>query len=172
MAISIIIEDGSNVPNANSYVSLEDARTYANNRGLSLPTNDDVLAGYLIQATDYLESFACEYLGEKANLVQTLQFPRKCMILDKQKFPENAIPKNLIAAQIQLALAQNDGYKLFNITSAKDYITKKTVDVLTIEYADPIKIGVNPRFSAVDALLAPLFGKCGQAAKGLITVRA
>ncbi|WEM33665.1 head-tail adaptor [Pseudomonas phage PSA-KC1] len=55
MAITIVVEDGSGVTNANSYVSVADARIYASNRGVELPLDDDELAAMLIRSTDYLK---------------------------------------------------------------------------------------------------------------------
>ncbi|WBF76993.1 hypothetical protein PSV3_00292 [Septimatrevirus PSV34] len=52
MAITIVVEDGSGVTNANSYVSVADARIYASNRGVELPLDDDELAAMLIRSTD------------------------------------------------------------------------------------------------------------------------
>ena len=76
MAITITIEDGSNVANANSFVTLVEARSYAEARGVALPVADDSLAVMLIKACDYLEAQANRYQGEIANEGQSLQWPR------------------------------------------------------------------------------------------------
>lgn len=166
MAIVITVEDGSNVANANSYVSVADARTYAANRGVTLPVDNDAVAAMLIQASDYLETKACDYQGVPTYIdpPQSLAWPRTGVVINCTDFPSNAIPRQLIAAQCQLVFAIQAGVALFpNITPA-DYVTEETVGPITTKYADPTKIGLgnmSPILSAVDALLANLFAPCG-----------
>lgn len=176
MSIAIIVEDGSNVPNANSYVSIADARLYALNRGVVLPVDDDSVASMLINATDYLETFACEYLGKKTSVTQPLEWPRTIKLYEggcesTPPFGVNEIPKNLIAAQIQGAIAISEGFSLQGNINPQDYVTRETVGPITTEYADPIKVGISPKFGAIDALLAPLFGKCANNGGGFRTYR-
>src|ERR1044072_1066406 len=99
MAITIIVEDGTGVTDANAYVDVAAARAYAEQRGVTLPADDDVIAAWLIQATDYLESFACKYQGRKTDCAQSLQWPRKCVVICCAPFPDNEIPKQLKSAQ-------------------------------------------------------------------------
>lgn len=40
--MAIIVEDGTGVTGANSYISLADARTYATNRGFELSADDTI----------------------------------------------------------------------------------------------------------------------------------
>jgi hypothetical protein len=165
VAIEIIVETGANVPNANSYVSVDDARTYAANRGVVLPADDDAVAAMLIQASDYLEAKSCEYQGVPTytDPAQSLAWPRTGAIIGCTEFPSDQIPKQLIAAQVQLAMAVNAGIALFPNVTPQDYVTEETVGPITTKYADPSKIGVgdmSPQLTAVDALLANLFASC------------
>lgn len=169
MAIEIIIENGSNVANANSYVSVADARTYAANRGVALSIDDDEVAKLLIKATDYLESKACEYQGSPTNSDQALAWPRICVSLNGADVLSDSIPKKLKDAQIQTAMAISEGFEPLGNVSAGDYVVEETVGPITTKFADPSKVGVAPKLHGVDALLAPLCGKC--AGIGLKTVR-
>lgn len=172
MPISIIIEDGSNVPDANSYVSISDARLYASNRGISLPVNDDAVASMLIQGMDYLEAKNCEYQGYPT-YPENLAWPRTGVVINCQDFPVNAIPKQLIAAQVQLAMAINEGISIFPNVTASDLVIEETVGPITTKYADVTKMGLtqlSPQLSAVDALLKPLTQTCSQAF-GIKTIR-
>lgn len=63
MPISIIVEDGTNVSNANSYNSIVELRSFALDRGVTLSSVDDEVATMAIKATDYLETKAEEYKG-------------------------------------------------------------------------------------------------------------
>jgi len=160
MAIAIVVEDGSGVTNANSYVSVADARVYASNRGVELPLDDDALAAMLIRSTDYLEAQACRYQGEIANEGQALQWPRTNVYLygSEIAFPSNAIPKELKLAQCSVILAINEGVNIMPNYSASNFVIEESVGPITIKYADPTKVGIVPTLTAVDSLLAPLFG--------------
>jgi hypothetical protein len=174
MAITITVEDGSNVTNANSYVSVANARAYAVDRGVTLSSTDDEVAAFLIHATDYLEAQGLKYQGEKAAIAagttQALAWPRDCVVLDGVTFANNAIPQALINAQCALVLAQNEGLVLQPNIKPQNYVIESTVGPLTTKFADPTKTGVMPEFPAVDALLAPLF-KPANVGIGLRAVR-
>lgn len=171
MAINVVIEDGTNVPNANSYVTLAEAREYAANRGVTLPTDNDVLASAVIRSTDYLESKRCEYQGSKTNSTQPLQWPRTGVLLNGDELAPNVIPYELKAAQFQAIIADASGIKLQGDVTAKSYVVREKVGPIEREYSDPTKAGISPVLTAVDAWLAPLFGTCGQFVGGLRTIR-
>lgn len=172
MAIEIIVEDGSGVADANSYVSVASVRTYATNRGVTLPSSDDEVAAWIIKATDYLEAQACKYQGSKTNCDQSLQWPRTGVIICCVEIANNVIPKQLKDAQSSLVLAQNEGLVLQPNVTATDFVTEETVGPITTKYANPVQAGITARFTAVDSLLEPLFfASCGQIGFALRTVR-
>ena len=160
MAITITVEDGSNVANANSFVTIVEARAYAVERGVTLSAPDDDVAVQIIKAKDYLESFANRYQGEMTNADQALQWPRTDVYLygSETVFPSNAIPKELKAAQNATVVALAQGVDIMPNYSASDFVTREKVGPIETEYADPTKVGIVPTLSAVDSLLAPLFG--------------
>ena len=160
MAITITVEDGSNVANANSFVTIAEARSYAGARGVTLPVADDSLAVMLIKACDYLEAQANRYQGEITNESQALQWPRIDVYISGSKtaFPSNAIPKQIKSAQSSLVVAISEGVDIMPNYSAADFVTEETVGPITTKYADPTKIGITPTLTNVEALLQPLFG--------------
>lgn len=157
MAIEIIIEDGTEVANANSFVSVSNARIYAANRGVSLPSSDDELAAMLIKANDYLEAQADLFQGERATATQELQFPRSGVYIYGALVPSNIIPKSLISAQVQLAMAINAGLDLQPNVTPGDYVIKEKVGPIETVYANPLHVGIGTTFTAANALLAMLF---------------
>lgn len=171
MAITIVVEDGTGVADANSYVSVADARTYASNRGIVLPSDDDEVAAMLIRSTDYLEAQECRYQGKRTSSSQSLAWPRTGVFLNCDEVPSNVIPKSLIAAQVQLAMAINAGFDLQPNVSPQDYVTREKVGPIETEYADPLAVGIMPTFTAANALLAPLFGECASNKFALRTIR-
>ena len=171
MPITIIVEDGSGVANANSYVDVADARTYAANRGVTLSVDDDIVASQLIRACDYLEAQECRYQGSRTSAAQALAWPRKDVELHCEAVPSNVIPVSLIAAQIQLAMAIHAGFDLQPTISPQDYVTREKVGPIETHYANPQNVGIMPTFTAANALLAPLFGECAADRFTLRTVR-
>ena len=97
---SLIVEDGTKVPNSNTYVSADDFITYCTDRGYTI---DSTLATqYLILAMDYLESL--QYIGTKSILSQSLQWPRYNVVIDTWWVPYNTIPVQLVRSQCEIAL--------------------------------------------------------------------
>jgi hypothetical protein len=172
MAVTIIVEDGSGVEDANSYVSVEDVRTYATQRGVTLPSDDDELAALVIKAADFIESFACDFQGAKTDCEQAMQWPRTGVVVCCNEIASNVIPKELKKAQCASVLAANEGIVLQPNITPESYVVEETVGPITTKFADPSKVGISPRFTGVDALLKPLFAaSCGQAGLSLSTYR-
>lgn len=160
--MALIVEDGSIVADANSYVDLVFARAYADARGLSLPTDDTELEQQLIASMDYLEAQRARYQGDKTDpLNQELQWPRTGVYIDCVAFPSDEIPKELKNAQCQLAVEVNSGVALFP-TQEGAFITREKVGPLETEYSEKIGTTAQPSISSVDVLLEPLFFPCGQ----------
>jgi hypothetical protein len=158
--VALVVEDGSIVTGANSYVDVATARTYATDRGLTLSADDATVESQLVLAMDYLEALRDEYQGSKTDTTtpQNLQWPRQNVVIDGEDFSDSAIPVELVDAQCRLAVEQETGYDLFPTDSGK-FITKEQTGPLVTEYSEKIVPGQMPRISAVDSLLKPLFSK-------------
>ncbi len=153
MAITLVIEDGTGLANANTYVSVEETRNYALNRGVILSANDD--------DADYLNSLECEFKSLRLNDSQALAFPRIGL----------GVPDAVRKAQMQGVIEQANGFDLLPTISASNYVTKEKVGDLEVQYADPIVAGVKPVFAAIDALLFSLMKKNCQTGGGFISIR-
>ena len=72
---SLIVEDGSIVANANSYVSLTEFKQYCKDRKFEIgQEEDDVYVANLISACEYLNTL--NYIGEPAERFRKMAFPR------------------------------------------------------------------------------------------------
>ena len=155
--MSLIVEDGSIVANANSYVTVVECQAYATARGLTLPALEADIEPLLISAIDYLESKRTQYQGTKTDPAnQSLQWPRTGVQIDGVDIGSNVIPKELKDAQCRLACEQAAGVSIMP-TKIGPFVTEETVGPLTTKYDASQGNGVQPDMSAVDALLAPLF---------------
>lgn len=79
--MAFVVEDGTGLPNANSYAAVADADAYFLERAILTWTGTpEQKASWLIQATDYIElRFSLRFAGEKeftVDPVQALSFPR------------------------------------------------------------------------------------------------
>lgn len=155
MAIQLIVEDGTGIANANTYVSLDDAVTYLTDRGLPVPSND-TLSAQLINAMDYLSLQG--WIGVPEFDTQALDWPRvpskACRCL---KAVPVGIPNKLIQAQCRLTY---DAAQIGDLmpTSTGPFVTMEKVDVLETHYSEKINTDGSPTFPMVDALLTSLIG--------------
>ena len=102
--MTIIVETGTIVPNANSYVSTADLTAYAIARDITLVGDPESL---LIQAMDYIETQ--QYQGSKLSYTQGLQWPRVNVFIDGWYHDSNTIPKELKNGEMETAIAIDQG---------------------------------------------------------------
>lgn len=105
--MAIIVEDGTGVAGANSYVTVAEFTAYAASRGFVL---SGVLTAeqLLLRAMDYIESL--NYLGELVDCDQLLMWPRVGVIYNCcHVVPDNTIPELLKRAQMEIAISIDQG---------------------------------------------------------------
>ncbi len=168
--MTLIVEDGSIVANANSYADLDYIKAYALARGATLSIDDAVIEQQVAIAMDYIEGKRNEYQGIKVDSTQSLQFPRDYLIIDGFDFDSTSIPKELKNALSQLIIEQTNGIDILP-TSDEPAIKKETVGPISTEYAVNIGSIIKPSIPAVDLLLAPLLKNVSTSGFALTTIR-
>lgn len=148
--MALVVEDGTGVEGANSYLTVAELRAFAGDRGLTLPTDSEV-EKLLVKATDYLELKS--YIGDRASDNQGLSWPRTQTANPYWQYT-NLIPTKLKTAQSLLAVEAMNG-DLTQATRPNEYIQTK-IDVLYIKYAKDDDRSAGLRYRAVDDLLASL----------------
>ena len=130
MTATIIVEDGTIVAGANSYVSIADLDTYASDRGVTITGTQ---ADLIIQAMDYIESL--QFIGLQLTENQALSWPRSDAVKKRiYWYDTDEIPQCLIDAVCETALAVDAGNSPLNNI---DRATKKEkVGDLEVEYKD------------------------------------
>lgn len=156
--MAIVVETGAIVANANSYVSLADARAYALARGVTLSAVDATLEPILIKAMDYLESFDARFKGDRVERDQPLSWPRTDVVIEDWSWSYDEIPRQVINAQLALIIEVNAGADPFNPIPATTATTRKKVGPIEVEYANPgasSKVSkTSPSTTLVNLLLA------------------
>ena len=149
--MAIIVEDGTGLPNAESYVSVSDATAYLTAMGdaefASAPLDDQEAA--LRRATQYLDT-RYTFIGAPLTDTQALQWPRS----GAPVWPV----RGLVAACCELA-GRALGGALW-VEQADAQITRETVGPITVEYANGQNDG-QVRFAIVDGLLRGLVSGAG-----------
>lgn len=123
--MEFIVEDGSIVENANSYVSVQYADDYFAIRNIDVWSafTDEQKKARLIVATQYIDlKYGVRFKGDIVSNVQPLSFPRTpWFVKESENSPEKYfLPKNLIQACCEYALVV-DGESMSlvsNITSS------------------------------------------------------
>ena len=168
--MALVIEDGTIVAGANSYIDLPDTKAYAEARGVDLGTDDAVIEQRLLIAMDYLESL--NYKGTRTDPdEQLLAWPRVGVTFDGRTFGDHVIPQKLKSAQAQLTVEQTNGIEIFassgaSTTAPEAGIKKEVVDVIETEFFSPKDMGYEfiaiASMPAVTALLRGLLRGFGQ----------
>ncbi len=101
----VIVEDGYNLTNSNSYISEDTLQAYADARGYTIVSTD--LTELLLKSMDYMETLV--YKGEKFTRAQPLVWPRWDVIIDNFLVAVHTMPTQLIQGQCEVALAIDRG---------------------------------------------------------------
>jgi len=153
--MTLVVEDGSIVANANCYADLATIKAYATARGIALGT-DTVIEQQVIKAIDYLEGLRNRFQGNKVVSTQCLQFPRQNVWIDGFEILETVIPNELVKAQCQLVCEQANSIDIMP-TQSEPAVKKEVIGPIETEYAVATGTITTPVMTAVDALLEPLF---------------
>ena len=152
----MVVEDGTGLSNADSFVSVAYADTYFTTRGVTAwasLTNKEAL---LIKATDYIEAVYSEsWKGVTLNDTQSLSFPR--IIDDSTVYPDR-----LLKATCELALKANDGDLLIDV---EQRTIEEKVDVISVKYAE--YSDQKTQYSMVYGLISPYLLSTGANKKAM-----
>lgn len=163
--MAIIVEDGTIVSGANSYVAHTDLADYATLRGVTLSAVQATREVLLIKAMDWLGQYANRWKGVRTDDDQALEWPRANVILyDSGPYlDQNTIPAELKNLQMTVALAAIDVTLLptHDITRQGPIVREK-VDVLEIEYANTGKVMRLPAVTSTEAYLGVLLRGAGR----------
>lgn len=129
--MAIIVEDGTGVAGANSYVTVAEFTAYLLERGIVLSgtlTHEQLL----IRGMDYIESL--RFVGGRVDCAQPLSWPRYWVPIDEGccYFQSNVIPNELKKAQMQTALSIDQGND--PLSTIPRLISSVTVGPISVTY--------------------------------------
>lgn len=130
--MALVIEDGSVVTGANSYVTLAEFKAWADARDITYSADDDALEATILRAMDYLERLF--FIGNKANENQPLQWPRTEALIDGYYADATEIPKEVKTALYEATVVEAAGYSELENQSRKTL--RERVGDIEVQYAD------------------------------------
>lgn len=131
--MTLIIEDGTCKPDAESYASAADLTMYAVKFGVAVPA--DALAQEALLRRAALAMDGMTWKGRKSNSEQALSWPRREVLLDHEIKPNNYLPARIQYGQMALVaeIYQDD---IDPIDKRKGAVTLERVEgAVTREYA-------------------------------------
>lgn len=134
--MALVQEDGSNVAGANTYALVVDLDGYATLRGIELPAGAADKEVLLIKAMDYVEAQEKRFKGMRKYVSQELAWPRYGVWVNGFLLPSDKIPKQLIAAQCQLAVDVMTLDLQPNAAVDSRSVRKEKVGPIETEYSD------------------------------------
>ena len=152
--MALVVEDGTGIPGADSYISEADGIARAQALGFNFPTDTADAEPILRAAAQYLETYRNSYQGTKLTTDQGLQWPRQPVYIDGVLQDPNTIPQMLIDAQVYLASFQYDGGNYFSGSTGT--ITSKSVGDVSVSYGSGSQLYSNGFSEMLRMYLDPL----------------
>lgn len=142
-----------NSPDFNSYASVEECKSYALKRGLTLSHNETTISELLFQAMDYLEGI--NWKGTPSNENQSYSWPRVGVVKDSMNIPSDTIPKQIKEAQCYLAIKAQEMDLQPASEGGSEILSESIAGVISLNYAQGSNSS-KPNFSFINGLLREL----------------
>ncbi len=134
--MALVIEDGTIVAGANSYITVDEYKSWANARfgsgRTTAPACDPDTEQLILRATDWFENNS--FQGCKVESDQSLQWPRSWVVIDTFAVESNEIPPEVKTAIYEIAYAEEAGDG--QLDPVEREVKKEKVGDLEVEYMD------------------------------------
>ena len=151
--MALVVEDGTLVSGADSYVTLAEFKAWADKRGVTYGT-DSAVTQQIYRAMDYIESL--NFIGEKSDENQALQWPRDQVVIDGYYIDSDEMPNELKVAVYESIKAEIDGDSRMTASDRRT-ISEKVGD-LQVTYANnaDVKRSIPAVTKALRKLIRPM----------------
>ena len=146
--MALVVEDGTGLANAESYVSIP-----------ASPSPTAQKEAYLRKATEYLDNrYGDAYQGARVTTTQALGWPRAYAVVDGVEVAEDALPTQLIRATCEVALLLAQGVDITPVLERGGRIKALTQVVGPLSERTAWADDASPyaTFTAVDRWIKPL----------------
>lgn len=155
MAITLIVEDGSIVAGANTWINLVDARAFAENIGVTLPTDDEDAKRAIVKGARYVDDQEPQMQGSRVSIDQTLSWPRSGVTSNGFDVPDDSIPNGVICAQIEAAAQIGAGIDPYPVNPGKEVSNEEVVGAVKVGYFQSGKTDSNIELTSALNCLYP-----------------
>lgn len=152
--MAIIVEDGTGKPDANSFVTVEEFKEYAESRSFDLTNySDAAISSKLLLGAEYITALEPKFQGFRSNIEQGLAFPRVNVVINGTSVSPVSVPRAVKTAQMSAALSAVGGLNLFP-TADSAPIKEDTVGPITTIFDTSVwQAGTITELPLVTALL-------------------
>lgn len=155
----LIVEDGSIVPFADSYVSLTDARALADKFGMTLPADDTEAEAAMRNGALYVDLQEPSMCGRRVSAAQTMAFPRTGIRLFGFDVSSTTIPSQVVRAQVIAAVEYGKGTDVRASSDGRATSMERVEGAVAVQYFDNGNTGATTTITAAIDALRPLL--CG-----------
>ena len=182
--MALVVEDGTGVAGANSYLSLVAIRTYATTHGLTVSGDDVELEASVLDAMAYIEAIEFgfpTFHGTRTDITQPLSWPRKDTNNDNNEIvlangviiATDGIPLALTASLAQLTFESEAAGGLLTNTNGRAIVEEK-VGPITTKFASPDAGGSardTQTFTKFESLIISILNLRNPPGNGFVTRR-
>ena len=152
--MSLVVESGMGLADADSFISLEGARAFAAKYGITLPTNDAAAEVALRQGCQYVELQQKYFSGSRLTSTQALSWPRTgATNAYGDEYADGDMPAQLGYAQVYAAAEYAAGTDVRATDDGKSIASEEVIGAVAVSYFNNGKTGgVVTITCAMDAL--------------------
>ncbi len=154
--MALIVETGAVIADADSFLSLVDARALAVNYGLTLPTDDTEAEVILRQGYLNLLQRERTLQGSRISEIQTGIYPRSNVLNNCFPVDSDVIPNEVKLAQVYASDAINSGAETNSVDTGERLSGFTVVGAYSETYQDGSTQSTNPSIQGVYNSLYPL----------------
>lgn len=153
----MIVENGTGLVDANSYVDIAYSDNYFTSHGVFAWSDltEEQKEVLLIKATDYIDN-VYQWLGTKLNKEQALRFPRE-NLYDYEGIEVTDIPKALKDAVCESVNVLMKNTELFQSVNENGAVTSEHIGELSFTYDVTQKIKDSTLFESINSRLRGLY---------------
>jgi len=161
--MALIVEDGSNVANANSYSTVAEFVAYAASVGVNIPVGLSTEVE-LVKAAQFIDHHETNLKGTRNVRDQSMSFPRFGLQLEGWYWNANEIPRQVRQCQWAFALDVHAGIDLYNRPVNPNLVAKRERVEGAVDVTYAVVDGADQkatRTSTGDSLLRTLLNNSG-----------
>ena len=140
--MSLVVETGAGLADADSFISLVDARAFAAKYGITLPTNDAAAEVALRQGCQYVELQNKCFSGSRLTTTQALSWPRTSATnAYGVEYADGYMPAQLGYAQVYAAAEYAAGTDVRATDDGKSIASEEVSGAVSVSYFNNGKTG-------------------------------